>query len=139
VKGRFSPRNSWTESLHFRPLGKGMLAVSDGQSIQLWNTETGQNHILVDSLQATGDIQTSRNGKLLATKFSKIKHEPDLHFPWSESDSYTQLWDVSSGRKLAVLQDSRLEKFSPDGKTLATTDRKGQIMLWDVDSLVRQR
>src|SRR5262249_55730228 len=52
------------------------------------------------------------------------------------ADQTARLWDVASGQLQATLQGHTSAvttlAFSPDGKTLATRDDLGKLLLWDV-------
>ena len=51
-----------------------------------------------------------------------------------------RLWDVATGRRLAVLPvpDGRVTRlaFAPDGETLAAATEAATVMLWDVTASV---
>ena len=68
-------------------------------------------------------ISISPNGRLLAT---------------AEEGGNVRLWEVSTGREVAVLRKAypylHGAVFSPNSKTLAVVDRHDEIALWDVAS-----
>ncbi|MDA1166278.1 MAG: hypothetical protein O3B13_24545 [Planctomycetota bacterium] len=77
----------------------------------------------------------------------KISASPDGSVVASIADDMVgKLWDAESGQLIHTLQDHQLETpnhypsmlyavaFSPDGKWLATADKVGHIVIWEVAS-----
>jgi WD40 repeat protein len=116
----------WTSSLHFAPAVMGIIAMTDKDTIWLWDMATGAERVLLRGADITDNLHLSSDGKYLATSYSTDK-----------GNGFTQLRDIATARKLSMLQDTTLQRFSPDGKTLVTRGPKGQIMLWDVATLVK--
>lgn len=109
-----------------RFLGDGSRLVSTGidGSVKLWNL-------------ALGDIQIPE----LLVDHSELAVSPSLAI-WNDrvascgEDGVTYLWDPRRGRRKLVRDDDyRIPlggiAFSPDGKTVATGDARGNILLWD--------
>src|SRR5262249_32167378 len=42
------------------------------------------------------------------------------------------LWEIPSGRQLALFKDSTAYAYFPDGKSLATWAKEGTIAIWDI-------
>lgn len=84
------------------------------------------HHLVHDSVVCC--VRFSRDGKFLATGCNRS----------------AQIFDVTSGQKVATLQDESVDKdgdlyirsvcFSPDGKSLATGAEDKQIRVWDIQS-----
>ncbi len=104
----------------FSPDGK-FLATNGGygyRNIQLWNTSGNQLATFQGHQGFIRKVVFSPNGKLLAT---------------SADDETARLWDIFSGKSLAVLQAQgglRDVVFSPDSKLLATAGGYHTAQLW---------
>ncbi len=101
----------------------------DGQLIW-WNTTTrGQVRKIKGHDKWIRDVKSSPNGKLLASvgddmvcrlwdaESAKLKHELRGHEPMTPTQFTSMLYTCA---------------FSADGKLLATADRVGHIVIWDV-------
>ena len=69
---------------------------------------------------------------------NKLVFSPDGKILASGSmDGAIRLWDIATGKNLAVLEGHtyfvRSVAFSPDGKTLVSGSADGTVRLWDVD------
>jgi eukaryotic-like serine/threonine-protein kinase len=108
-------------SLAISPEGS-RLAASDGMTITLWDTASGQETF---SLAGHG-------GSVNCVAFS-----PDGARLASASDDTTiRLWDVATGRLTGTLKGHTKGvvylKFSPDGSRLASTGMEMKVRVWDV-------
>ena len=108
----------------FSPDGKTLARVgSDDGAIHLWDVATGRQRASLNGCLGVSQY-------ILSASFS-----PDGRTLASAgSDEMVRIWDVASGREIAVLEHDRSVEsvsFSPDGKTLAS--RSGnQVRLWNV-------
>ncbi|HEY7428577.1 MAG TPA: WD40 repeat domain-containing protein, partial [Gemmataceae bacterium] len=100
-----------------------LLATSVGEGIQLWDLATRQ---LVRSF-ARGFVHHlafSPDGTQLASS--------------TTNDAAVRLWNVANGKELHSFHAWSLggskPSFSPDGRTLATSDSDGKIPVWDLFS-----
>jgi YD repeat-containing protein len=78
--------------------------------------------VLKDGLDAVWSLSFSRDNRTLAAGLK---------------DSTVRVWDVVSGKELAILRGHtggvRSVAFSPDGKTIASGSRDGTVKLWSWD------
>ena len=129
-------RHGTTKKLTFSPDGK-MVALSGLGEIRLWNTETGDEHVipLADLSAGIHNIPT-----VLALAFS-----PDGRWLVSGTrDGEIQMWDVATGEALVAFAEPKpterknLESisalaFSPD-RALLAAGTGNRIHLWEVDT-----
>jgi WD40 repeat protein len=120
---------SATEPPLFTRDGKGVLSVENG-SVRAWDLATGKSRVLIGDLGKTGALLLSPDGKVLLSSYSP----PSISR--ASDGSFTCVWDLTTGRKLAVLEDTWPLALSPDGRTLATSGTRGGVILWDVPALV---
>ncbi len=125
------PGASW---LTCSPDGK-LLAVLGGQTVQLWNIETGQALQRLTGFTNVWSLAFSPDGKTLASGSRSNTYG---------GDGQVKLWDVASGRLLheVALPASGFIyalNYSPDGKTIAAGGgmqfRAGTISLLDASTL----
>lgn len=119
-----SPDNRWLAG-HSAPAG--VLGIgADNTTLWVWDLSTGdsQERPLATGLGRVSSMVWSPDAGTLAT----------LAFSWSGNASSVTLWDVASGKLVGKLPAKQAERivFSPGGKTLATTGKKG-TEFWDVD------
>ncbi len=98
-----------------------------------WDTETGKSIHRVENAHAKWirKVVASPDGQLIASV---------------ADDMVCRLWNAGSGEPVAELRGHRIETpqyypsmlftcaFSPDGSRLATADKTGHIIIWDVAS-----
>ena len=122
----------------FSPDGKTLAAKQrHGYKILLWNTRTREQ---IATLKGHSDkihaITFSPDGALLASCSGQ----------WYEDDNAIRLWKTKTGKQHAKITNVVIENlkkgtravtaiaFSPDGKTIASTDTSCDVTLWDVRS-----
>ena len=118
----------------FSPDGAKVATASSDKTARIWDVEGGgelavmrghQCRIVPVSGKCVGlvwDVAFSRDGSKVAT---------------ASSDFTARLWDVASGKELAVLphEDKVLDvAFSPNGTQLATASDDHTARLWDAES-----
>ncbi len=119
----------------FSPNGQ-TIASCENNMIELWDVHTAKHKT---SLQGhTGHINSlsfSPDGKMLA---SASGNRYGIN-----GDNKVRIWDTSTGKQLAEFKNLMSENqehphpitsvaFSPDGKTVVSTDKSANIQLWDV-------
>ncbi|WPD23382.1 MAG: trypsin-like peptidase domain-containing protein [Candidatus Electrothrix scaldis] len=105
----------------FSPNGKMLAAVSDDNTIRLWDIGSVQKtNLLRGYKESLVNVTFSPNGKMLA----------------ASGDKKVRLWNIENGKELNVFRghedfiDSVI--FSIDGETLASASRDKTIRLWNI-------
>jgi WD40 repeat protein len=131
-------------SVAFSADGKRLVAGVDNR-VRIWDVATGQDLCPLDGLRGgvnrlafSGDGKTlfSRNGNapvyLWESATGRPQHSLDAITP---SPWEVRLWESAAGRRLPKLADDTALAgalaFSPDRKTLATGNPRGELRLWD--------
>ncbi|MFF8645355.1 trypsin-like peptidase domain-containing protein [Streptomyces sp. NPDC015345] len=146
--------------LKFGPDGKTLATWADGKGARLWNLGTRKAWTLPETKDET-DLEFGPDGKTLATwgadkgvrlwdaesrKGRALKgtsssgsvafHPKDSRILAVQTDRDVLLWDITIDHVWATLHDSGTTNglfFSPDGRTLATSDSNSiPVRLWDV-------
>jgi WD40 repeat protein len=104
-----------------------LLSAGNG-SVQVWDLATGIDRVLIEDIGEGHMLLLSPDARVLTTSFSFEGH-----------GSFTCLWNLVTGQKRTVLEDTRALAFSPDGMTLVTSGMQGNVVLWDVPTLVGSR
>ena len=120
-------------ALAFSPDGALLVAGTRGH-VHLWEVDTANKFLSVNT-------EHKRGSKPFTGAAEPLVFSPDgavlvngLHM------GAIQLWDITTGDKIAVL-DGHTQKvktlaFSPDGTTLVSTAVDGTILLWDWNELL---
>ena len=115
-------------ALAFSPDGT-LLAAGTRGHIHLWEVDTANKLFSVDTEHKRGDKPFSGAAEPLAFSPDGAVLVNGLHV------GAIQLWDVTTGDKIAVLdehtQGVSTLAFSPDGTMLVSTAADGTILLWD--------
>ena len=120
-------------ALAFSPDGT-LLAAGVHTHIRLWEVDTGNTLLSVSTEHKRGNATFhSYPEPLVFSPDGAILVNGLAH-------GAIQLWDVTTGDALAVL-DGHTQKvetlaFSPDAKTLVSTGEDGTILLWDWDEIL---
>jgi WD40 repeat protein len=115
----YSPDGKWLASGGDHSPAQG----SDGESIRIWDAQTGQQIGELKGLDHSGieTISLSPDGKLLAS---------------SSHDTFVRIWDLQTRSVLHKLAGHTLEvdvcAFLPDGETLVSGCKDTTIKFWDV-------
>jgi eukaryotic-like serine/threonine-protein kinase len=113
--------------------GAGRLAVLDSPYLRIFDTTTGKEvstyHV---GFFRANEATFSLDGRLLATS------------AYSQWHDVVYLWDTATGANLARLYGRKKQTptafgfngavFSPDGRLVAATDRRGNLFVWELDS-----
>ena len=120
-------------ALAFSPDGT-LLAAGTRGNIHLWEVDTANRLFSVDTEHKRGDKPFSGAAEPLAFSPDGAVLVNGLHV------GAIQLWDVTTGDKIAVLdehtQGVSTLAFSPDGTMLVSTATDGTILLWDWDEVL---
>jgi WD40 repeat protein len=113
-------------------LEPGAIAYSpDGKKLALGGSD---NIIVLWDLVQRKKVATLRNVPTFGVSVDSVAFSPDGKFLASASDTGVYLWDGSSGRKLATLDEHKSSSvsFSPDGRILASAG--SGVKFWELDT-----
>ena len=106
----------------FSPTGQTLASASDDGTIHIWDINTGDViKILTGPADRIRHVAFSPTGQTLAS---------------TGGNGAIELWDINTGERLKTITPTSgafFTAYSPDGNTLASSDRK-VIHLWHVDS-----
>ncbi|MHB8693772.1 MAG: TIR domain-containing protein [Solirubrobacteraceae bacterium] len=109
----------------FSPTGS-LVATTDDYHVQLWNTNNGwlmrRFSVSVSSGLLVSELAFDLHGDRLVT--STVS-------PDSPGGGTSQIWDVQTGRALTSVLPGGDARWSPDGKSLATTTDAGVGNIWN--------
>ena len=118
------PHTAHLSSCHFGPLGTLLATCYEDGVVKLWDL-------------TTGDMVNSFDGNQTATRYS-LSFTPDGEMLASTRlDGTIQIRQVPTFRITATIPAAQTEilsvRFSPDGRTLAATYRRGHLHLYTAD------
>ena len=115
------------DSVAFSPDGKILAStcrgtrVGDITLVKLWEVETGEELMTIESIQDVSAPAFSPDGKLLSA---------------GSHDWTVKLWEVETGREIVSFvghaDEASSVVFSPDGKLLASGSSDDTVILWRV-------
>ena len=103
-----------------------ILVVGCDTQVETWSVEDEARMLLIDMESLVLDVAIAPNGR---------------NFAVATSDGDVSLWDITSGRRLHVLevdlatqdwQDWEAIDFSSDGALLLAASRQGRVMIWSL-------
>ena len=109
-------------SIAFSPDGATLASGSLGGTVRLWDVETGAHkRTLTAHTEGISNVRFSPDGRTFVSS--------------SFNEDKVILWDVGTWQqKAAVGTDINCFALSPDSRTLATGNWRGELHLWDVAS-----
>ena len=116
LRGR-TGRDDDVYQLAFSPDGNLLVSNTYEKPLHLWDVRSGKLiKTLTQDPKLTGILEFSNDGKTLVCQTSSEKVE---------------LWDVDTQTRRIVLDEIEALAFSPDSKTVAGANHKGEIKVWD--------
>ena len=121
--------NDVVEDIAFHPNGKLLLESQlNGGDINVWNLETEEILETISGYSGSSNMEFSPDGNYFASTTSGTR----------QSKSEVVVWDTSTWKKIRSYRGHSdiINKitFSPEGKTLATSDRNGSVMIWNLEA-----
>ena len=113
-------------ALTFTLDGKSLVTVDHEGVLRVWNTTTWSPQQPVELGRRATAMDLSPDGRTLAIGFGRsLSNKRGII-----------IWDLVTGSERQTLRAGRPMgiAFSPDGKTLASTSRRHDVVLWDVRS-----
>jgi RNA polymerase sigma factor (sigma-70 family) len=118
------------------PDGRWLVLSSEDGRLRRWDLTTGeQRSPLTQALRTTWELCWSPDGRFLAVQGSSSP----ANVLDREAQRDLRVWDVRAGTRLAHLtvpnrQGGMHVLFTPDSRTLITTDLQGVLHLWEVST-----
>ena len=119
LRGQQVTAHEFARTALFSPDGLKIATHSD-ETVQIWDTQSGR--ALQKFAGYAGDFSPD------GSKFAIVSPEG------SEDFGTVRIWDVNTGRKIAMIQGSMNVLFSPDGKKIVTAGEDAPIRVWDANS-----
>ena len=123
LRAQLAGHASWVQSLAVSPDGRMLASGADGGVVKLWDLPNGHDRATL----------TGHKGWLLSLAFSPDNSTLAVVSDWGPETGYVRLWDVTRdppALKRRISIGTMTVAWSPDGKTLATSDFE-KIRLWD--------
>ena len=110
-------------AIAFTPDGRSLIAADHHGVVRIWETATWLLEKTLEFPPLTA-MDISGDGSLLALGFGT----------WDDLNPGIILWDLNTGTRRHALLGQRpfAVAFSEDGKTLASTGERHDVLLWDV-------
>jgi hypothetical protein len=116
------------------PDGRWLVLNTEAGRLRRWDLTTGTElSPLTESLLTAWEVEWSPDGRFVAVRGSASK----ANVIDGNALRDLRVWDVRTGQRLAHLtmpnqQGGMHVQFTPDSRTLVTTDLQGVIRLWEV-------
>ena len=120
-------QGSYIYGIALTPDGKSVVSVGGNTAVHVWDVATGRDQRRFERPLTFGPL-------------SGAAISPDGHILAVGGESGVLAWDMISGKDLYGIQLREVDTvaMSPDGRTLATGDRRGGLILWDAVTGRRQ-
>ena len=119
------------ESVAFSADGKTLASGGFDDDARVWDVETGKVLATLECDNPVLTVALAADGKSVATAASRWGNGF-----YGVAPSQVQVWDVATGKPLAMLPEQPGQVFAmvfkPDGKSLFTASLSGAVTLWDL-------
>jgi WD40 repeat protein len=115
-------------SIEFSPDGKVLVSAGSANRVCIWDAATGRRRKVLSGLRAPVAAVTFRpDGTAVATRAAWDQKAIRL---W-DANTWTERLSTDGGMAALRHPEQALLRFSPDGKTLAANNSRGEIVLLD--------